>query len=168
MNVLPGHHSILQDLSSSRFAFKHEHVCSQRRFLRLCIVPPSQLLEQSLHRLHILCLQSTKDKFREKKQVLPKSIANRSKGVRPMLNCVTNRKCCPPFVDILPIHRGVIYRTRSAGLNISQYIGSTRETWILIILVHSVATYNFQHKTLTYSALQFIPQQKRWRKEVYI
>ena len=32
------------------------------------------------------------------------------------------------FVDILPINRDVIYRTRSAGPNISQYIESARKT----------------------------------------
>ena len=63
-------------------------------------------------------------------------------------------------MDISPINREIIYRTRSAGSNISQYIGSTRETPILIILVHSVAACNLQHITLIYSALQFIPQQR--------
>ena len=68
-------------------------------------------------------------------------------------------------MDISPINRDVIYRTRSAGSNISQYIGSTRETWILIILVHSVAACNLQHITLIYSALQFIPQQRSWERK---
>ena len=63
-------------------------------------------------------------------------------------------------MDISPINRDVIYRTRSAGSNILQYIGSTRETWILIILVHSVAVCKLQHIALIYSALQFIPQQR--------
>ena len=60
-------------------------------------------------------------------------------------------------MDISPINRDVIYRTRSAGSNISQYIGSTRDTYILIILVHSVAACNLQH---IYSALQ-LQLQKR-------
>ena len=60
-------------------------------------------------------------------------------------------------MDTSPINRDVIYRTRSAGSNISQYIGSTRDTYILIILVHSVAACNLQH---IYSALQ-LQLQKR-------
>ena len=51
-------------------------------------------------------------------------------------------------MEISPINRDVIYRTRSAGSNISQYIWSTRETWILIILLHSVAACNLQHFTV--------------------
>ena len=69
-------------------------------------------------------------------------------------------QCWTPFVYISPINRDVIYRTRSAGSNISQYIGKTRETWILIIHVHSVAACNLQHITLIHSALHIIPQQR--------
>ena len=69
-------------------------------------------------------------------------------------------------MDISPINRDVIYRTRSAGSNISQYIGSTRETWILIILVHSVAACKLQHITLIYSASQFIPQQRSEKRKL--
>ena len=61
-------------------------------------------------------------------------------------------------MDISPINRDVIYRTRSAGSNISQYIGSTRETWILIILVHSVAACKLQN----YTYLPFF-----WVKKVF-
>ena len=71
-------------------------------------------------------------------------------------------------MDISPINRDVIYRTRSEGSNISQYIGSTRETWILIILVHYNTLHNTLHITLIYSAMQFIPQQRsRERKFTY-
>ena len=63
-------------------------------------------------------------------------------------------------MDISPINRDVIYRTRSAGPNISQYIGSTRETKNLILLVH---TYNFQHNTLHCSALQLMALQRKMK-----
>ena len=74
-----------------------------------------------------------------------------------MLECA--HQCWTPFVDISPINRDVIYRTRSAGSNISQYIGSTRETWILIIFCSKCC--NLQHITLHSGALLFITLQRK-------
>ena len=37
-------------------------------------------------------------------------------------------QCLTPFVNISEVNRQALYRTRSAGPNISQYIGSTRQT----------------------------------------
>ena len=63
-------------------------------------------------------------------------------------------------MDISPINRDVIYRTRSAGPIISQYIGATRQTWILIIvLLHSAETCNLQF-TLHFIAIHYTAEKK--------
>ena len=43
---------------------------------------------------------------------------------------VWEKQCWHSFVNILEVNRQAIYRTRSAGQNISQYIGCTREAQI--------------------------------------
>ena len=57
-------------------------------------------------------------------------------------------------MDISEVNRQVIYRTRSAGSIYRQYIGSTRKTQILIILVFiAVLHFHFAISSITFSSL---------------
>ena len=76
-----------------------------------------------------------------------------ARNVIPAFQHFNQPWCWPLFVDISPLSHDVIYRTCLAGPNIPRYIGSTRETRNLIILVHSVATCSLQQTTLHCSAL---------------